>query len=145
MNPIENLYYLRELESDEIDKLFNRLIVCWDITSHYWYPLYDTIAEPVIAFDYDSFLNSFGFQKLRDILSRKKIIYEIRESKYKGYVIKSETFEPAYVGVGEGYWFDDGMTWIIYCSHEGSITFGGEWLINQVKANWKEWDKSIFE
>ncbi len=40
---------------------------------------------------------------------------------------------------GEAYWFDDSLNWVVYKSHEGTITFGGEWLINHVKDIWEDW------
>jgi hypothetical protein len=35
---------------------------------------------------------------------------------------------------GEAFWFDDGMEWMIYASHESSITFGGDWLVTAVSG-----------
>lgn len=35
---------------------------------------------------------------------------------------------------GEAFWFDEGMEWMIYASHESSITFGGEWLVTAVSG-----------
>ena len=145
MKILNDLYYLRELNTEEIYTLFDRLKLRWDISREYWFPLYDASAESVVAFDSIDFENYFGYEKLRDLLRDRKEIFEIREDKYKGYIVKYETFSPAYEAVGEGYWFDSTMDWIIYCSHEGSITFGGEWLINRLKLNWKEWEKYLFE
>ncbi|WP_458121637.1 hypothetical protein [Paenibacillus sp. Z6-24] len=124
--------------------MFDELVKRWDISDEYWFPLYNTCAKPVIAFDSAAFENQFGFAKLRGIMKDVNEIFEIREGRYEGYVVKSETFEPSYEGTGEGYWFDSSKEWIIYCSHEGSITFGGEWLIDCIKEEWKDWGKHIF-
>ena len=40
---------------------------------------------------------------------------------------------------GETYWFDDSLDWVVYKSHEGTITFGGRWLVDRVKEVWSEW------
>ena len=144
---MNELYYSRELSKEEMDQLFKRLTIRWDISNHYWFPLYDTTAQSIIAFDSEAYEKEFGHKNLRiilrEIIGLKEII-EIRELKYKGFVVKTETFEPSYEGIGEGYWFDSNMEWIIYCSHEGSITFGGEFLIKQIKDNWKSWERHIF-
>ncbi|WP_258298214.1 hypothetical protein [Paenibacillus peoriae] len=133
------------MSREEMDILFNKLTRKWDISNHYWYPLYDTKACPVIAFDSDAFEEHFGFNNLRIILNKlDDEVIEIRELKSKGYIVRLDTFEPSYEGVGEGYWFDFSMDWIIYCSHEGSITFGGDWIINKVKDMWKDWDRHLF-
>lgn len=141
---MNKIYYSRELSREEIDDIFDRLTKRWDISNHYWFPLYDTAARPIIAFDSEAFEKEFGFNNLRIILKEIKEIIEIRELKYKGYIVKNENFEPCYEGIGEGYWFDSNMEWIIYCSHEGSITFGGELLINKIKEDWKNWERHLF-
>ena len=33
----------------------------------------------------------------------------------------------------ERFWFERSMRWMIYASHEASITFGGEWLVEEVR------------
>ncbi|MBP1961185.1 hypothetical protein [Paenibacillus aceris] len=71
-------------------------------------------------------------------------IYEIREWSNLGHQVKFEFFEPNYDGDGEGFWFTDEMNWIIYCSHENSITFGGELLIRRIKENWSEWNEYLW-
>ncbi|WP_188175231.1 hypothetical protein [Paenibacillus sedimenti] len=141
---MNEFYYLRELSRDEINSMFDKLTEIWDISNHYWFPLYDTNVNSVIAFDSVAFESHFGFVKLREILNDINEIIEIRESRYKGYIVKLESFEPSYESIGEGYWFDENMNWIIYCSHEGSTTFGGEWLINSIKNDWNDWEKHIF-
>jgi len=37
-------------------------------------------------------------------------------------------------GVYEGVVFDAGMEWIIYFSHQNTITFGGDWLVEAVRG-----------
>ncbi len=46
-------------------------------------------------------------------------------------------FEPLYTGA-EGYWSSVGLDWIVYASHESSITIGG-WLADRVKKGWPQW------
>lgn len=43
----------------------------------------------------------------------------------------------------EGFWTSGNMDWIIYASHDGTITFGGEWLINELKSSWGDWKSHI--
>lgn len=82
---MDELYYSSELSREEMDVMFDNLTRRWDILYHYWFPLYITNAQPVIAFDSDAFEKEFGFKKLRDILQEINQIIEIRELKYKGY------------------------------------------------------------
>ena len=46
-------------------------------------------------------------------------------------------FEPIYNGA-EGYWSSPSLDWIVYASHESSITIGG-WLAEDVKERWHTW------
>ncbi len=34
--------------------------------------------------------------------------------------------------------FDDGMEWIVYITHENTVTFGGEWLLDAVRELFKD-------
>jgi len=141
---MKNQYYIRELTEDETDKLNRSLLQVWEITNSYWYPLKEISRHDVIAFDADAFESTFGFEKLREILKDTKEIYEIKEWKDKGNIVEFDSLEPQYDGEGEGFWFTKDMKWIIYCSHEDSITFGGESIIQIIKENWKECDKYIW-
>ncbi len=51
--------------------------------------------------------------------------------------------EPEYDG-REGYWTSEGMDWLLYASHEGSITVAGDWLLEAVKSIWPAWRKHLY-
>ena len=51
------------------------------------------------------------------------------------YELELSVFEPYHNGAG-GYWCSEPMDWVIYASHEESITIGGEWLIEAIKRAW---------
>lgn len=40
--------------------------------------------------------------------------------------------------IGDTYWFDEGLEWIMYVSHEQTITFGGDWLIAAIREFYRE-------
>jgi len=132
-------FHIRELTEVETSILLESLITSWEVTNNYWYPLKPVEKSDVIAFNADEFENRFGFHRLREILKDNLEIYEIREWKNAGRQINPKTFEPQYDGEGEGYWFPKDMKWIVYCSHENSITFGGEEIIQLIKKNWNDW------
>ena len=35
--------------------------------------------------------------------------------------------------IDDTYWFDDGLEWVVYVSHENTVTFGGDWLLEDVR------------
>ena len=43
----------------------------------------------------------------------------------------------------EGYWCDGAFDWIIYASHESSITIGG-WLLPEIKKVWSNWKEGLW-
>lgn len=47
-------------------------------------------------------------------------------------------------GMGEQYWTSEKMDWLLYHSHENSLTVGGEWLLNGVKKAWPEWERYLY-
>ncbi len=59
------------------------------------------------------------------------------------YEIELAHFEAAYDG-REGYWTSGEMDWLIYASHESSITVAGEWLLEAVKSVWPEWREHVY-
>jgi hypothetical protein len=51
-------------------------------------------------------------------------------------------FEPYYNGA-EGLWCDSNFDWIVYASHESSITIGG-WLLPEIQAVWSNWQEHLY-
>lgn len=68
-------------------------------------------------------------------------VWELREYGPE-YELDAAVFEPAYNGA-EGFWTSPTHDWIIYASHEASITVGG-WMLAEVKRIWPEWERHIW-
>jgi hypothetical protein len=51
-------------------------------------------------------------------------------------------FEPYYNGA-EGFWCNNNFDWVIYASHESSITVGG-WLLAEIKNVWPNWKERVW-
>ena len=75
-------------------------------------------------------MNENDFQKIKDIVLNQpdNRIYEISEQRYDYEIDKSEIEPDCY----EIIYTDVNFEWIIYGSHEGTIAFGGEWLLNEL-------------
>lgn len=63
-------------------------------------------------------------------------VYELREYGDQNYLLSVECWEPFYNGA-EGFWVSDTMDWILYASHESSVTTGG-WLTDAVFSAWND-------
>ncbi len=44
----------------------------------------------------------------------------------------------------EAYWTSGRMDWLIYISHESSVTVAGDWLIGAVKEAWPDWERHLY-
>lgn len=139
---------IKQLEKDDSENIKSRLDDVWDIKYPYWYPLFDCNRQDVIAFDSEYFENSDKLEIVRKLLRKQgvKNIYEFREDGISNQIIDFLDYEfwcsEPYFWNNECFWFDDNMDWIIYVSHEGTITFGGKWLIEQLKKVCVDWENN---
>ena len=77
------------------------------------------------------FDEAVAYERLREVLASRGIasVWELREYGPE-YEQDVGLFEPYYNGA-EGYWSSGNLDWIIYASHESSVTVGG-WLLPEL-------------
>jgi len=140
---VEPLFYRRTLSPSESQEIWGKLKSIWSIKQGYWYPLAERPEKDVEAFQDSYFEKEFGFERLRAVLHTRLVdhVLELREYGPE-YEIELSAFEPLYNGA-EGYWCDESLNWIIYASHESSMTIGG-WLLEEVKRRWPNWKERIW-
>jgi hypothetical protein len=141
--PAENDHE-RSLPKSEAKDLHKRMAAAWGVDRHYWWPLSDPRPEYAEGFQSYFFEQEFGYATLQRILTEQGITnaFEFREDG-EAYEIRVATFEPRYTGL-EGFWTSDRFDWILYASHESSITVGGKWLLPAVQAAWPMWERRIW-
>jgi hypothetical protein len=122
---IEPLFYRRVLSAAESNIIWGRLKTIWRITEGYWYPLAERERDDIEAFQDAYLAKEVGVEKLHSIFRERGVerVWEMREDGIN-YELELAAFEPIYNG-NEGYWCDETFDWIIYASHESSITIGG--------------------
>jgi hypothetical protein len=83
-------------------------------------------------------------QAIRSMLSARGItrLFEIREDG-DNYELDLQAASFYYDGA-EGYWFAPDLNWMIYASHESSITFGGDWLIQAVSTSTTDIERYVY-
>jgi hypothetical protein len=137
------LFFRRVLSSEESSSLWTKVSDQWEIKEHYWYPLTTQTLSDVEAFQDRYFESEVGSDKIRKILERHGIenVFEFGEFGIY-YELEVSMIEIAY-GAGENFWFDSSFEWIVYASHESSITIGG-WLLEEVKAVWPHWSGRVW-
>ncbi len=142
----EPLPYRRVLSSEESQRLGSQLNQRWGVDREdYWHPLISEELPPsVVAFDANSVHEHVPLAALHDILERRGVrrLWELHEYGTE-YELDLGLFAPVYTG-SEGYWTSIGMDWLMYASHEGSLTVAGDWLIEEVRAAWPEWEQHLY-
>lgn len=140
LQAVQPLPYQRVLSPDESKTKWCQLHNRWKITGPYWHPLHPCSLSNITAFDTDAFEEFCRSCSLIDQLSAHGItrIWELRDYGIE-YEQDISLFDPAYTGY-EGYWTSDKLDWIVYASHENSTTLGG-WLLEEVKAQWSDWEQ----
>ena len=111
----------------------------------YWYPL-NKIKEniPVIAYDLDKIYTDNQIEQIEKVL-KDCSINMVTMFQNQDYKTMSETMSlnkmlyekdaDGYVFPWniESYYYDDTKKWLIYVSHEGTITFSGEKIVDTAK------------
>ena len=134
------------LEKGELQRIWDVVEQKWDAkTTDYWWPLRKGSApRPAIAFH----LDWFGEDKaaaLCDVLVEHGVVlvWERGESREWGCHLSVHAFVPAYNGE-EGYWTSEGAEWLVYASHEASITLAGEWLVRSFRGKFPDCDQFTY-
>lgn len=130
---VEPLPYKRVLSKEESERFWNGLRKTWGIGDDYWFPLKkEEVPSNVLAFHTDYFDSINGPHILRDALAGRGVstVFLLQEFGDPEYEIELGIFEPGYRDGGEQYSTSEHADWIVYASHESSITIGGEWLVN---------------
>ncbi|NEO88347.1 MAG: hypothetical protein F6J87_29445 [Spirulina sp. SIO3F2] len=143
---VKPLFYRRVLSQEERTYHQQQLKNIWGVEKEYYYPLeLVDIDKPLLVFQDEYFEAEFGFKSLQKILNSHQVhkVWGLIELD-PDYEIELGIFEPFYGRGGEGYWFSEGYEWLIYVSHENSLTLGGQWLINEIKTAWTNWKQRIW-
>lgn len=136
----------RTLPDAERDALWERASSVWDIRDQYWYPLADTSRADVVAFTAAAFHAAGGVEWLRATLGAHGVerVIETRElAELPTREIDVVDADFAYE-FAEGYWCDARHDWIVYASHEDSLTIGGRWLIDAIMQLWPEGEAHVW-
>ncbi|MDP4145721.1 MAG: hypothetical protein Q8936_14745 [Bacillota bacterium] len=126
--------------------LWKRLNDRWNIKPwNYWYTL--SIEETykgkdLLALDSEFFQREFGTEKMKELLKSTGIYEVIRVSMEGDINMRSEVDINNSFLENRGrdiYWCTLDLGWVIYTTHEGSITFAGTWLVEKIKEKYSNW------
>lgn len=130
----------RVLSTCESEELRKKVCEEWAWSGHYFYPLQTTSRTDVLAFEgnlLEQILTESAFKALLLTCGISSINWwrEIDAS-------EETTVEkfPFFFGHSESFIVDRTLQWLVYWSHEETITFCGEHLISSLKHLVPEWE-----
>ena len=145
---VEPLPYRRILQDREAERLWQRLGRRWGVPRYgFWYPLESVVVpDNTVAFNDAWFVRYVPPMLLRQILARRGIkrIWQL-STEGRQYEMDLALLFPVYRHrQTEAYWTSDKMDWVLYQSHEYSLTVAGAKLLHAIKKAWPEWDKHLY-
>ena len=133
---------MTEFTQNERSQAWEKLAARWSITEHYWYPLTGKEPADTLALYAPHFKQQLGGKFLHSVLNSEGVVtlIEFCEDGDASSLSANEVdFE--YTGL-EAFWSAPPFDWIVYCSHESSITLGGRSLLEPLKQAWPRWRNS---
>jgi hypothetical protein len=134
---LERPIYRKKLNEYEAKKIRKKLLINWNYNGCYWCPLAD-VAPVCALFLMDEYVLPFE-ENIIDIIKSISLnkFYAIDEmgDDYKHSI---DTFNLS--SLYETICCDDTFEWVVYRSHESTISFGGEKLIPKIKELLKRYE-----
>jgi hypothetical protein len=148
LRQVQPLPYRRLLGPDEERRIWARLDERWATKgTFYWYPL--NAAEPLapaLALQAEWFHLAVPAARLHQLLEDRGVrrVWEITEGFFSpAYEMNAILIDPVHRG-DERYWTAGEMDWLLYASHESSITVAGDWFVAAIKALWPGWKNHVY-
>jgi hypothetical protein len=156
LRAIAPLPYRRVLTDQEVELLWRRLERRWRVQrKHSWFIGHTDIEKPppphLLAFRELWFARQVPLETLRHILRehrppRPPQAARIRRVYSLGFQGNAEMDLDLLIPLlYETYWFSERLDWLLYVSHERSITVAGAWLIDAIKAVWPQWRDHLYD
>ncbi|MCQ1531613.1 hypothetical protein [Lutispora saccharofermentans] len=133
------LFYRRALSENEISEIKRKIhAVCYKPGLE---------KEMTLCFKEEDLKIEIGSDEIINILRQQETsqIYEINTGGIgtASYIMDLSVFDPYYIDGFDIYWCTEQLDWVIIKDHEGYYYFYGEWLINEIKKAWREWEESV--
>jgi hypothetical protein len=140
----QRLPYRRVPGTGEHKKLHNAVTEKWG----QWYGgcCDDRFANSQVVTLHDAAMDHpDSYPRLRASLREHGVAHVLELREYgDGYEIPVESADFTYNGA-EGFWMSDNLDWLVYASHESSITFASTWLVEKMRAALPEFERYIYK
>lgn len=127
---IEKLPHRRKLDKNEANFIRQLLENHWGYNGGYWEPLGNCCSNETVFLMKEN-ISHKDYENIIQFIEKnsEKRIYEITEDEVD-YEIEIDSFDP---DCYETIFTDNTYKWVIYGSHESTIAFGGDRLVNFIK------------
>lgn len=134
----------RLLSSIESNSLREMLRKAWAWDTKYWYPLASVQREDVVGFDAPKLEKLLPQATLRELILNLGAadVFLIHEYDADEQVHISDV--PQLYGWSETFMVSDQFDWVVYWSHEETITFGGRSIIRSVCSAVPDWKSALW-
>lgn len=149
LHAIEPLPYRRVLTPPQWDRLWHRFVRRWGAhPDQWWYPLNgEPIPANVMLLQRWAFCDAILQEVLQGLFRQQHIerLWELRRQwRLDQYEMDPALLELQGPQANEVFSTAGAMDWLLYSSHEGSLTAAGEWLVAAIKATWPAWEQHVF-
>ena len=126
----------------ETEIVKNNLKAKWNIEPfNFWIPLHGIATDNILYFETENFETYVGYKKLSEIVNEINdgnvfCFNEAREEKVYDKLEIKEYESP------DIFYTNKNADWVIYQTHEGTITFAGIELIDKIKSIWNNWKEN---
>ena len=128
---IPSLSYRRRLRDEERNKIRQKLEDKWGFDGGCWFPLVDINSSLPVIFVLKDHMKKEDFARIEEFIGKiaEKYLFEITENQID-YEIETNSLD---MDCYETIVCDVSFGWVVYGSHENTITFGGKNLVKYVK------------
>jgi hypothetical protein len=127
---VKPLPYERKLADSESGQIRKTLFEKWNFQGNYWEPLEELSPEPTTFLHKKNITDEDYIRIIAEIQKNTHgQLYQVNEDG-SDVEIEFALFHP---DCYETIYCDDGYNWIVYGSHEGTVAFGGSWLLDFIR------------
>lgn len=130
------LPYRRKLSQSESENLREKLLTIWNFDGYVWNPLQNKSPKPTVFLSYENVTRK-DEKEIKNIV--KNLLKTNRLYKVSETLIDYEMeFSLLNINLYEEMIFDDTFEWVIYGSHESTLTFGGDLFTKKIQELYKD-------
>jgi hypothetical protein len=131
ISQVESMPYRHRLTDTEMVLVRKRLADIWNYDENYWNPLDDKCSKETVFVMEDNLTEDDNRKIVEFIVANSsKRLFEITEDRID-YEIEHDSFN---LDLYETIVTDNTLNWVVYGSHEDTLTFGGTELVGFIKA-----------